>query len=159
MDQEWIMKMLGIPTEAPQARTQDIDLPYEGPWGHVPRDVRVAILRAAEKHQLPEDTLFRQAQVESGFDPTAGSPKGARGLMQLMPLMQKHYGVEDPEDPMSNMDAGAQYMKELLKKYGGDYALALAAYNAGPTAVRRAGNRIPKFGETRRYVQKVLKGK
>jgi len=158
MDQEWIMKMLGIPAAAPQA-PRDIELPYDGPWQEVPQEIRIAIQRAGEKHELPMDRLFRQVQTESSFNPSAGSPKGARGLMQLMPLMQKHYGVEDPEDPMSNMDAGAQYMKELLKKYGGDYALALAAYNAGPTAVRRAGNKIPKFGETRRYVQKVLKGK
>lgn len=160
MDQNWIMKMLGMGAqEAPIARTQDIELPYEGPWQQVPGHIRAAIMRAAEKHGLPEDRLFQQVQVESGFDPSAGSPKGARGLMQLMPLMQQHYGVEDPTDPESSMDAGAQFMKELIKKYGGDYALALAAYNAGPTAVRKAGNKIPKFGETRRYVQKVLKGK
>lgn len=153
------MRMLGMGTHTPSPRTQDIELPYDGPWQDVPQEIRIAIQRAGEKHELPMDRLFRQVQVESQFNPEAGSPKGAQGLMQLMPLMQRHYGVEDPTEPMSSMDAGAQYMKELLRKYGGDYGLALAAYNAGPTAVRKAGGKIPNYGETRQYVQKVLKGK
>lgn len=159
MGQDWLMRMLGMGQSAPAQRTTDIDLPYDGPWQNVPQAIRIAIQRAGEKHELPMDRLFRQVQTESQFDPQAGSPKGAQGLMQLMPLMQQHYGVEDPTDPMASMDAGAQYMKELIKKYGGDYGLALAAYNAGPTAVRKAGNKVPNYGETQRYVQKVLKGK
>lgn len=152
----WQEQWLGA---EPPPLTTDINLPYEGDWGHVPEQIRIAIQRAAENQGLPVDRLFRQVEVESQFDPTAGSAKGAQGLMQLMPLMQRHYGVSDPTDPMSNANAGAQYMKELLDKYKGNWELALAAFNAGPTAVRKAGGKVPKIKETQEYVKKVLMGK
>jgi soluble lytic murein transglycosylase-like protein len=149
-----ILGLIGGSAESPQP--QDIELPYDGPWQHVDPTIRKAVWGASEKYGLPDDKLFKQIEVESQFDPTAGSHKGARGLMQLMPLMQKHYGLEDPTDPVANVDAGARYMQELLKKYNGDYKLALAAYNAGPTAVRKAGGRVPKIRQTQDYVRKIL---
>ncbi len=148
----WMERLLGIP---PPPIESDIQLPYEGQWGHVPPDLRVLIGNAAEDQGLPPDRLMKQVEVESQFDPGAGSHKGARGLMQLMPLMQRHYGVEDPTDPKSNVEAGARYMRELLDKYKGNWELALAAYNAGPTAVRKAKG-VPKIRETQQYVKKVM---
>lgn len=135
----------------------DIDLPYEGPWAHVPEEIRIAIQRAAEKHQLPIDRLFRQVRTESSFNPKAQN-QSTEGLMQLSPLIQDHYNVEDPQNPMENVDAGAQYLKELIEKYGGNYSLALAAYNAGPTAVKKHGG-IPPFKITQDYVRKIIAGK
>lgn len=157
---DWLARVLGVaPDPQPQPRQTDIELPYEGPWANVDPEIRIAIQRAAETHGLPVDNLFRQVQAESSFNPEAGNKSGAQGLMQLMPLMQRHYGLEDPTDPMANANAGAQYMKELLKKFKGNYPLALAAYNAGPTAVRKAGNKVPPIKETQDYIRKVLVGK
>lgn len=154
---EWMMKILGLaqPT-TPAARTTDIDLPYEGPWTNVDPQVRMAILRAAEKYQLPEDQLFRQVRTESSFDPKAQNAN-TTGLMQLSPLIQKHYGVEDATDPMENVDAGAQYLKDLLGTFKGNMSHALAAYNAGPTAVRKHQG-VPPFRITQDYVKKILLG-
>lgn len=93
--------------------------------------------------------------VESGSNPAAISSKGAKGLMQLMPGTAKAYGVTDPHDPEQNVAAGVQYLIYLLKRYDNDVELALAAYNAGPTAVDKAGG-IPNYPETQAYVKKVI---
>jgi soluble lytic murein transglycosylase-like protein len=92
---------------------------------------------------------------ESAFHPCAVSSKGAQGLMQLMPEVASRLGVKDVFDPKQNVAAGAQYLKELLDKYKGDLSKALAAYNAGPTAVDQA-NGIPDIPETRQYVESIL---
>jgi hypothetical protein len=92
--------------------------------------------------------------VESEFDQWAVSSKGARGLMQLMPATARRFGVADVFDARQNVFAGAQYLRVLLDQFGGDVALALAAYNAGENAVLRYGG-IPPYRETRGYVQKV----
>lgn len=94
------------------------------------------------------------ALVESGFEPRAVSPKGARGIMQLMPATARRYGVTDPHDPYQSLRAGALHLKDLLEEFGGDLPLALAAYNAGPAAVRRHGG-IPAYRETQEYVRRV----
>ena len=142
-----------------KVRTQDIDLtPPDYQWGGVDPQIRRIIQMASEQFELPEDRLMRQVKAESNFQPTAGNGRPAKGLMQLMPLMQKHFGVTDPFDPQQNVQAGAQYMRQLLDKYGQNWDLALSAYNAGPTAVRKAGNKIPKIKETQDYVRRVLMG-
>ncbi|HSD67173.1 MAG TPA: transglycosylase SLT domain-containing protein, partial [Vicinamibacteria bacterium] len=109
---------------------------------------------AARLHQVSPDLVRAIIAVESEFDQWAVSSKGARGLMQLMPDTARSLGVADCFDARQNIFAGTQYLRILLDQFGGDVDLALAAYNAGPTAVLRYGG-IPPYRETRGYVQKV----
>lgn len=94
-------------------------------------------------------------RVESGFNPTAVSRAGARGLMQIMPVHIQKHRISDPFDPRQNITAGTRYLSDLLKRYNGDLNLSLAAYNAGPSRVDHYKG-IPPYLETRQYVQKVL---
>jgi soluble lytic murein transglycosylase-like protein len=94
-------------------------------------------------------------QAESAFNPRAVSPKGAAGLMQLMPSVIADYDVVDVFDPADNIRAGVAYLSDLLKRYDGNVELALAAYNAGPGAVDRHGGQVPPYRETRQYVAKI----
>lgn len=94
------------------------------------------------------------ALVESGFNPSAVSSKGAHGLMQLMPQTAAQYGVTNIHDPYQNLNAGAKHLRELLDRYDDDVTLALAAYNAGSGAVKRYGG-VPAYAETQAYVRKV----
>jgi len=111
---------------------------------------------AAQGHQLQTALLRGVIDQESGGRPCAVSVKGARGLMQLMPATLDQFQVSDAFDPKQNIEAGAQFMKQLLDRYKGDLKLALAAYNAGPNAVDQA-NGIPDIKETRDYVDSILK--
>jgi soluble lytic murein transglycosylase-like protein len=113
---------------------------------------------AAKKYQLPDSFVRSVMKAESGFQPNAVSPKGAIGLMQLMPDTARVLGV-DPRDPHQNADGGAQYLRQLLARYENDpnqVLLALAAYNAGPAAVERYHG-VPPWRETREYILRVLK--
>ncbi len=110
--------------------------------------------RVAADHGLTPGLVKAVAWVESGFDPDAVSPKGAVGLMQLMPATAARYGVRDRTDPYESLTAGARHLRELLDEFDNDLTLALAAYNAGAGAVRRHGG-VPRYPETRSYVQKV----
>jgi len=94
--------------------------------------------------------------VESNYNASAVSRRGAVGLMQLMPETAKRYGVTNSFDPAQNLNGGAKYLRALLTLFNGDISLALAAYNAGENAVIRNGNRIPPFSETRNYVPRVM---
>jgi hypothetical protein len=94
-------------------------------------------------------------QVESAYQPRARSPKGAMGLMQLMPATARQYSVADPYDPAANIEAGIKHLKSLLQRFPKSVALALAAYNAGEGAVTRF-NGIPPYAETRNYVSRIL---
>lgn len=113
-----------------------------------------AISRIAARHGVDGLLLVAVMEVESGFDPTAASHRGAIGLMQVLPSTAGET-PEDLTDPEINLDAGARYLQRLLYRFDGDLELALAAYNAGPSAVRRYDG-LPPFPETRRYVEKVL---
>ncbi len=114
------------------------------------------IRRAADKYRLPEALLRAVMAVESDFNPVAVSEKGAAGLMQLMPRTAQEMYVEDVYDPAQNIEGGARYLRQLANAYGGDMVKTLAAYNAGPDAVRRAGGAIPDIPETREYVRRVV---
>jgi soluble lytic murein transglycosylase-like protein len=118
-------------------------------------DVRELAAAAARRHGLDPGLVMAVVSVESGFRPEAVSPKGARGLMQLMPGTAESLGVEDAFDPAQNLDGGARHLEQLLTVYGGDLPRALAAYNAGEEAVDRHGG-VPPYRETRAYVKKVL---
>lgn len=117
------------------------------------RPFAAVVLRAAERYRVDADLLHALIEVESGYRSDARSPRGAMGLMQLMPVTVEAYGVTDPYDPQENIDAGAQHLRRLLDVF--DMAGALAAYNAGQGAVRRFGG-IPPYPETRRYVRRIL---
>jgi soluble lytic murein transglycosylase-like protein len=122
----------------------------------VPQELVRAIEDAARRHTLPPGLLKAVISVESRFDPRAVSAKGAKGLMQLMPLTAQRFGVRDVFSIAENLNAGAAYLRELITRYEGDLTLALAAYNAGEGAVMRAGRQVPAFVETQQYVAKVL---
>ena len=110
---------------------------------------------AATRASLDENVLRGVMSQESGFRPCAVSPKGAMGLMQLMPATARQFDVKDPFDPGQNVDAGARFLKELLGRYSGDLTLALGAYNAGPAKVDAAGG-VPPISETQEYIKKIL---
>ncbi len=112
---------------------------------------------AAASTDLEPELLRAVIVVESGFDAHAVSPKGAQGLMQLMPATARAYGARNARDPRQNVHAGARYLRYLMDRYANDLELALAAYNAGENAVDRHRGRVPPYGETQRYVPKVLR--
>jgi soluble lytic murein transglycosylase-like protein len=112
------------------------------------------ITAAAKKHGVDPALLAGLVKQESGFNPNAVSPAGARGLTQLMPGTAAGLGVTDPLDPAQALDGGAKYLRQQLDAFGGDVTRALAAYNAGPGAVQRYGG-VPPYAETQNYVRKV----
>jgi soluble lytic murein transglycosylase-like protein len=113
------------------------------------------IVEHSRMHNIRPDLVRAVVQVESAFNPYAVSPKGAQGLMQLMPATQRTLGVTNPFNPFENIRAGVRYLRQLLDRYNNDEALALAAYNAGPTAVAKYGEQVPPYQETRNYVFKI----
>ena len=118
-------------------------------------EVNRLVDEAAKQESLKSDLLRAVIRQESGSRPCAVSVKGAQGLMQLMPATVAEFGVADPFDPTQNVQAGAKYLKQLLERYGGDVPKALAAYNAGPARVDRAGG-VPSIPETINYVSSIL---
>ena len=110
---------------------------------------------AADNHGVPAELLKAVCVAESHMNPKAVSKAGARGLMQLMPATAESLQVTDPYDPSQNITAGTQYLKQMLERYGGDIAKALAAYNAGPARVDAAGG-VPPIPETQEYVRKIM---
>ena len=119
-------------------------------------DVGSIVLKVAQEVDVSPHLLHAVIAVESAYDARAVSPKGAQGLMQLMPATSQRFGVTDPFDPHENVRGGARYLKTLLAQFNGDLQLTLAAYNAGENAVVRYGNRVPPFAETQKYVPKVI---
>lgn len=110
--------------------------------------------RAADKHDVPLGLLLALMEAESAFDPTAVSPAGAQGIMQLIPKTAERFGVVDAFDPEQAVPGGAAYLAFLLDRYDGDPALALAGYNAGEGAVDRYSG-VPPYAETEEYVARV----
>ena len=146
---------------APAART--LLALFEASPDH--RSAKAALQLAARTHDIDYELLQALVATESGFDAQAVSPKGARGLMQLMPATAERYGVRGDArttqehklfDPRVNVAAGSRYLRDLIARFQGSIELALAAYNAGEGAVQRAGNRIPDYRETQNYVKTVL---
>jgi soluble lytic murein transglycosylase-like protein len=109
----------------------------------------------AELGGVRTDLVRAVVQVESGYNPYARSPKGAMGLMQLMPATAQQFGVRNPFNPIENIRAGVSYLRQLLDRYSNNEELALAAYNAGPGAVDKYGTAVPPYKETRDYVSRI----
>ena len=138
------------PASAPAATTAPAavsELPADVPFG-------AEITAAAQKHGIDPALLAGLVKQESGFNPNAGSPAGARGLAQLMPGTAAGLGVTNVLDPLQSLDGGAKYLRQQLDAFGGDVTKALAAYNAGPGAVQRYGG-VPPYAETQHYVRVV----
>ena len=108
-------------------------------------------------HGVRTDLVRAVVQVESGFNPLARSPKGAMGLMQLMPKTMEEFGVRNAFNPAENIRGGVAYLKQLLNRYSNNEVLALAAYNAGPGAVDKHGQTVPPYKETQDYVSRINK--
>ena len=113
------------------------------------------ISQHAQSNGVRADLVRAVMQVESAFNPMARSPKGALGLMQLMPATLRQFSVMNPFDPADNVRAGVKYLRELLDRYQNNEQLALAAYNAGPAAVDKHGQTVPPYRETRNYVAQI----
>lgn len=129
-------------------------MPHAG--GSIPSSDMARLVREmAARHSLEPALALAMVAVESAFRSDAVSPRGARGLMQLMPATAATLDVADPHDPAQNLAGGIAHMRRLLARYAGDVPLALAAYNAGEGAVERHRG-IPPFAETQAYVQRVL---
>jgi soluble lytic murein transglycosylase-like protein len=129
------------------ASTGVSELPADVPYG-------AEITAAAKKHGIDPALLAGLVKQESGFNPNAGSPAGARGLTQLMPATAAGLGVTNVLDPAQSLEGGAKYLRAQLDAFGGDVTRALAAYNAGPGAVKRYGG-VPPYAETQNYVRAV----
>jgi soluble lytic murein transglycosylase-like protein len=114
------------------------------------------IEQAAYRHQVDAKLVHAVIQTESAYNSTAQSPKGAVGLMQLMPDTARRFGVTDRNDPDQNVDGGTRYLKHLINLFNSNLDLAVAAYNAGENAVIRYKNSIPPYPETQNYVKQVL---
>lgn len=169
----WVVRTPARPATSPVVTPRDLDAALAGePRRHtlLPEEPDLearrkllndlpfgnAMVRAAERHEVDGLLLAAVVQTESRFRPTAVSPRGAVGLMQVLPTTGAMYGAEDLSDPHVNLDVGSRYLGRLLRDYDGDLELALAAYNAGPAAVERYGG-VPPFRETRDYVKRVLR--
>lgn len=117
--------------------------------------LRPMIRSASDRYGVDPRLVEAIIAVESAFDPGAVSPKGAMGLMQLMPETADRYAVQNPFDPLQNISGGIRYLRDLLSRFNGNLRLALAAYNAGETAVNMYQG-VPPYRETRTYVKRVL---
>ena len=126
------------------------------PQAAKPQDLKEVINTISDQHHLDPDFISSVIHAESGFNPRAVSPKGAQGLMQLMPGTASKLGVSNAFDPRANVEGGTRYLSELLERYNFDVIKALAAYNAGPHRVQQYGG-VPPYYETRTYVARIVR--
>jgi soluble lytic murein transglycosylase-like protein len=148
-DQEY--KVLRFPCYAADPKCRSVR------WEKVPLNTRSfsSEIRSAAAFNSVDESLIRAIiHAESAYQPDARSPKGAQGLMQLMPSTAADLQVGDPYDPAENIDGGTRYLSQLLVEFKGNVELATAAYNAGPNAVYKYGG-VPPYDETREYVRRV----
>lgn len=122
---------------------------------HLKKEYDGIVNTAAQKYDIPPELIHSIIRAESNYDFQAVSPKGAAGLMQLMPETAKVYRVKDVFDPLENIEGGVRYLNDLIKLFNRNTGLVLAAYNAGQEAVRKYGG-IPPYPETREYIKRVM---
>jgi soluble lytic murein transglycosylase-like protein len=150
---DWVKSIRFDPDPVPEPEPQQIA--ESAPVGVPELAYGDLILASSRKHEVDWKLVAAVMQAESNFNPRAVSPKGAQGLMQLMPATARLYRVNDPYDPAQNIEAGVRHLKMLVGRYSGKLELALAAYNSGEGNVDRYRG-IPPFSETRNYVKRVL---
>ena len=147
-----------MPDEVPYARTIALEALAMSPAAGGPQlalgEIRSLVTRIAVKWRVPEKLAHALVQIESNYEPRAVSPKGAMGLMQLMPVVAEQYAVTDPFNAEANLDAGMRHLRGLLDRFPGRLTLALAAYNAGEGAVSRYQG-VPPYRETQDYVRRI----
>lgn len=141
---------------APEEPTAQLKMqPSEKPVEH-PLDLNEVVRAASGTYRLDPDLVTSVIRAESGFNVRAVSPKGAQGLMQLMPQTASQLGVQNAFDPQANVEGGTRYLRELLERYNFDLIKALAAYNAGPQRVEQYGG-VPPYYETKAYVARIVR--
>lgn len=159
---QWLSR--GAASRAPQTISGGTTFPVAKMAGYA--QAKPLLEDAAQNHAVDPALVTAVSAAESGFRPDAVSPKGAVGLMQLMPATAERYGVVAPnrheatkllKDPRLNAQVGTRYLADLMRMFNGDLELVLAAYNAGEGAVMKHGRRIPPYPETQQYVVKVLR--
>jgi soluble lytic murein transglycosylase-like protein len=143
-----------VPTTEPGKKKENLSIPDTSVKGE--RSFLPIIQRASHRYNIDAALVRAIIMVESEYNPNAISVKGAKGLMQLMPVTAKHLGVVNVFNPEQNIHAGVRHFKFLLEQFDGDVKLALAAYNAGTRHVKRY-NAVPPFKETKRYLKKVFR--
>jgi soluble lytic murein transglycosylase-like protein len=156
--------LLALALEEPWARSRRRAMGWEGPSSSPallevaasasPGAIEALVAQAALRHQIDPALVAAVIFAESGNNPGAVSEKGAVGLMQILPETAAQLGFPRAADPAQNLEAGCRYLSELLASFGGDVELAVAAYNAGPGAIRRWGT-VPPYRETRTFVHRV----
>lgn len=153
-DQSLIVRVEPDEVEYPDELAQVVPSAEEEQEPPIPEPFRELVTATAARHGVDARVVSALIEVESAYHSRAVSPKGARGLMQVMPATGRQYGALDLFDPKVNVEAGVQHLKKLLSRY--ELPLALAAYNAGEAAVNRFGG-IPPFRETQNYVARILR--
>src|ERR1700719_558095 len=142
-----------VPTADIESFEQDISAPAST---HPSQSVNEVVNAASGRYHLDPDLINSVIHAESGFNPRAVSPKGAQGLMQLMPQTASRLGVANSFDPSDNLEGGTRYLRELLERYNFDLIKALAAYNAGPQRVEQYRG-VPPYYETQAYVARIIR--
>ncbi len=157
VDKNGVTHYTNMPTEEVYKKTTNRG--YRGKMNRFqannPADYRHIIDVLSEKYSIEPSLIHALIKVESDWDSTAISLKGAKGLMQLMPVTAREMNVKNPFNPEENIEGGIRYLKSLLDRFNGDLSLALAAYNAGPRKIKKYGD-IPPIPETQHYVKRVL---